>query len=63
MIDVYAVSTPNSVKIPIALEELGLDYTLHGVNIRARRRRQISWRLIPTPRCPCWSMTTRPGRR
>jgi glutathione S-transferase len=34
MIDVYAVSTPNSVKIPIALEELGLDYTLHGVNIR-----------------------------
>jgi glutathione S-transferase len=35
MIEVYAFATPNSVKIPIALEELGLDYTLHQVNIRA----------------------------
>lgn len=34
MIDVYAFSTPNSVKVPIALEELGLAYTLHSVNIR-----------------------------
>lgn len=34
MIDVYAFSTPNSVKVPIALEELGLAYALHGVNIR-----------------------------
>ncbi|MBU6372645.1 MAG: glutathione S-transferase family protein [Alphaproteobacteria bacterium] len=34
MIDVYAFSTPNSVKIPIALEELDLPYALHGVNIR-----------------------------
>ena len=35
MIDVYAFSTPNSVKVPIALEEMGLEYTLHSVNIRA----------------------------
>ncbi|BAM90420.1 putative glutathionine S-transferase [Bradyrhizobium oligotrophicum S58] len=34
MIHVYAFSTPNSVKIPIALEELGLDYILTSVNIR-----------------------------
>lgn len=34
MLDVYAFPTPNSIKVPIALEELGLDYTLHGVNIR-----------------------------
>ena len=34
MIEVYAFATPNSVKVPIALEELGLDYTLHGVNVR-----------------------------
>lgn len=34
MIEVYAFATPNSVKVPIALEELGLDYALHGVNIR-----------------------------
>ncbi|MDX2235325.1 MAG: glutathione S-transferase N-terminal domain-containing protein [Hyphomonadaceae bacterium] len=34
MIDVYAFATPNSVKVPIALEELGLAYALHSVNIR-----------------------------
>ncbi len=34
MIDVYAFSTPNSLKVPLALEELGLDYRLHSVNIR-----------------------------
>jgi glutathione S-transferase len=34
MIEVYAFSTPNSVKVPIALEELGLDYTLQSINIR-----------------------------
>jgi GST-like protein len=35
MLKVYAFSTPNSVKVAIALEELALDYTLHPVNIRA----------------------------
>jgi glutathione S-transferase len=34
MIEVYAFSTPNSVKVPIALEEIGLPYALHAVNIR-----------------------------
>lgn len=34
MIDVYAFSTPNSLKVPLALEELDLDYALHSVNIR-----------------------------
>ncbi|WJV62274.1 glutathione S-transferase C-terminal domain-containing protein [Pectobacteriaceae bacterium CE70] len=34
MIDVYAFATPNSIKVPIALEELGLDYVLHAVNVR-----------------------------
>ncbi len=34
MIDIFAFATPNSVKVPIALEELGLDYTLTGVNVR-----------------------------
>jgi glutathione S-transferase len=28
VIEVYAFSTPNSVRVPIALEELGLDYEL-----------------------------------
>ncbi len=34
MIDVYAFATPNSVKIPIALEELAASYRLIGVNVR-----------------------------
>jgi len=34
MIDVYAFATPNSIKVPVALEELGLDYVLHAVNVR-----------------------------
>ncbi len=34
MLDIYAFATPNSIKVPIALEELGLDYTLHPVNVR-----------------------------
>jgi GST-like protein len=34
MLTVYAFSTPNSVKIAIALEELGLPYALRPVNIR-----------------------------
>lgn len=34
MFDLYAFATPNSLKPVIALEELGLPYRLHGVNIR-----------------------------
>ncbi|OYU76693.1 MAG: glutathione S-transferase [Alphaproteobacteria bacterium PA3] len=34
MIDVYAFSTPNSLKVPVALEEMELEYKLHSVNIR-----------------------------
>lgn len=35
MIDLYAFATPSSVKVPIALEEMGLDYRLHSVDIRS----------------------------
>lgn len=35
MIDLYAFPTPNSIKVPILLEELGADYTYHAVNVRA----------------------------
>ncbi len=34
MLTVYAFATPNSVKVPVALEELGLPYDLRPVNIR-----------------------------
>ena len=33
MIDVYSWPTPNGHKVHIALEELGLEYNVHGVNI------------------------------
>jgi len=35
MIELYAFPTPNSVKVPILLEELDVDYRLTKVNIRA----------------------------
>lgn len=34
MLEIYAFATPNSVRIPIALEELGLPYELRSVNVR-----------------------------
>jgi GSH-dependent disulfide-bond oxidoreductase len=34
MIDVYSWPTPNGHKVHIALEEMGLPYRVHGVNIR-----------------------------
>jgi GST-like protein len=39
MIDLYAFATPNSIKAVIALEELGLDYALHAINIRSGAQR------------------------
>ena len=34
MIELYAFPTPNSIKVPILLEELGTEYRYHSVNIR-----------------------------
>ena len=34
MIDLYTWSTPNGRKVSIALEEMGLEYTTHAVDIR-----------------------------
>jgi GST-like protein len=34
MIEVHAFATPNSVKVLIALEEMGLPYELMPVNVR-----------------------------
>lgn len=35
MIDLYAFPTPNSIKVPVFLEELGAEYSYHPVNVRA----------------------------
>ena len=34
MTTVYAFATPNSVRVPIALEEMQLPYELKAVNVR-----------------------------
>ena len=33
MIDLYTAATPNGWKASVALEEMGLKYTAHGVNL------------------------------
>ncbi|SOC83039.1 glutathione S-transferase [Ensifer adhaerens] len=43
MIEVYAFATPNSVKVPIALEELGLAYDLKPVNVRKGEQKDAAF--------------------
>ncbi|MBP1852866.1 glutathione S-transferase family protein [Rhizobium halophytocola] len=43
MIDIYAFATPNSVKVTIALEELGLAYTLKPVDIRKGEQKDAAY--------------------
>jgi glutathione S-transferase len=40
MIDLYTASTPNGFKISIALEELGLPYTVHPIDLKAGEQKQ-----------------------
>lgn len=46
MFEVHAFSTPNSVKVPIALEELGLAYTLVPVNIRQGAQKSAAFQAL-----------------
>lgn len=46
MIEVYAFATPNSVKVPIALEEMDLAYTLKPVNVRKGEQKQAGFLAI-----------------
>lgn len=43
MITVYAFATPNSIKVPVLLEELALEYDLRAVNIRAGEQRSAAF--------------------
>jgi GST-like protein len=43
MIELYAFATPNSVKVAIALEELGLPYELKPVNIRTGEQKHAEF--------------------
>lgn len=53
MLDVYAFATPNSIKVPIALEELGLEYALHPVNVRRGEQKALDFvALNPNAKVP-----------
>jgi GST-like protein len=46
MIKVYAFSTPNGVRVPIALEELELPYEIEVINVRKGEQKQPSFLAI-----------------
>jgi len=53
MIDLYSWATPNGIKVSIALEELGLPYTFHPVNIGRGEQFQPDFlRISPNNRIP-----------
>jgi glutathione S-transferase/GST-like protein len=53
MIDLYTAATPNGHKVSIALEELGLPYTVHKVHLAALEQRQPEFlKLNPNGRIP-----------
>lgn len=53
MFHVYAFASPNAVKVPIALEEMGLPYQLHTVNTRLGEQKQPAFlALNPNAKIP-----------
>lgn len=53
MIDLYTAATPNGHKISIALEELGLEYTVHPIDLMANEQKQPEFLAInPNGRIP-----------
>ncbi len=48
MIDLYTAATPNGHKVSIALEELGLPYTVHALSLSAREQKE-PWFLAINP--------------
>ncbi|MET2736287.1 hypothetical protein ABXT16_12635, partial [Staphylococcus epidermidis] len=53
MITLYTADTPNGIKIPIALEELGLDYGLIRLDLSAGEQRTPAFlALNPNARIP-----------
>ena len=53
MIDLYTAPTPNGHKASVALEELGLPYTVHALNLAANEQKQPRFLAInPNGRIP-----------
>jgi len=62
MINVYAFATPNSVRVPIALEELGLPYVLTAINVRKGEQKQPGYLAInPNGKVPVLVDSDGPG--
>ena len=53
MIDLYTANTPNGIKVSIALEELGLPYTVHAIDLGVGEQKQ-PWflKINPNGRIP-----------
>ena len=53
MLEVHAFATPNSIKVPIALEEMGLDYRLVPVNLRQGEQKTDAFKAMnPNAKVP-----------
>lgn len=53
MLEVHAFTTPNSIKVPIALEEMGLDYRLAPVNLRQGEQKTDAFKAMnPNAKVP-----------
>ncbi len=53
MIDVYTSPTPNGYKVTIALEEMGLDYKVHGIDLMSGAQKEPAFlALNPNGRIP-----------
>jgi GST-like protein len=53
MIEVHAYATPNSLKVPMALEEMGLDYRLVAVNLRQGEQKADAFKAMnPNAKVP-----------
>jgi GSH-dependent disulfide-bond oxidoreductase len=64
MIDVYSWPTPNGHKVHIMLEETGLQYRVHGINIRAGDQFKPEFlRISPNNRIPAIVDPKGPGGR
>ena len=46
MLTVFAYSTPNSIKVPLALEEAGLAYDLRRINVRAGEQKAAEFQSL-----------------
>jgi len=62
MLEVYAFATPNSVKIPIALEEMGLGYRLIAVDLRKGEQKADAFKgMNPAGKVPVLVERSVPG--